>query len=86
MIPDGMLKSALFGGFEKTSVEDYLQKQLDILNQLELQAGLPLTQLQPALLQKTRIGSGYDKQSVLEYITALQQNIITLEEKLKKEE
>ncbi len=83
MASSGVLKQALFGGFDKKSVDGYLQKQLAYLNKLETQAGQPLTTLQPQLLKKTRIGSGYDKESVLTYVETIQQKIIMLEENLK---
>ncbi|MBR0484844.1 MAG: hypothetical protein IJJ69_08740 [Oscillospiraceae bacterium] len=83
MIPEGYIKNTLLGGFEKHSAEAYLQQILDRLNQLESQAGFPLTKFDKLALKKAKIGSGYDKKSVLTYILQLQEEILMLEDTIK---
>ncbi|MBE6876784.1 MAG: hypothetical protein E7496_08740 [Ruminococcus sp.] len=83
MIPEGILKSSPLGGFEKHSVESYLHEQIENLNQLEAQAGMPLTNYDDSMLKKVRFGSGYGKESVLTYITMIQQQILMLETIIK---
>ena len=83
MIPEGILKTAPFGGFEKRSVESYLHGEIEKLNRLEIQAGVPLTKYDDSVLKKVRFGSGYDKNSVLTYLTMINQQIVMLESMLK---
>jgi len=79
MFPNQVIKSAMFGGFEKNSAEACLQNTIAVLNQLELQAGLPQTELDYSALKKTKFGSGYDKQSVLNCLDLLNQKISNLQ-------
>ena len=81
---DAVLKSTLFGGFEKNSVETALTQLIAKLNALEAQAGVPLTKFDASMLKKTKIGSGYAKESVLLYTDMLSQQIFQLEVILKK--
>ena len=83
MIPEGCIRKTLFGGFEKTSAEAYLQGQIEKLNQLEAQAGMPLTKYDDSMLKKAKRHSGYDKNSVLLYAAMIQQQILMLENIIK---
>ena len=85
MIPDVSLKTSLLGGgFEKKSAEECFQKLIAHLNNLESDAGFPLTKFDSAMLKKTAFGQGYEKTSVLTYIDSLNQRILELEEIIKK--
>ena len=75
-----MLKSTLFGGFEKESSENFLKQLVTAVNQLEMQLGMPLTKFDASMLKKTKIGSGYEKSSVLNYLDFLNGRIQELEE------
>ncbi len=84
MFSSAVLKSALLGGFEKTSVENCLNQLLASVNQLEFQLGLPQTEFDSTALKKVRFGSGYDKTSVLTYIDILLTRMNELQKSLEK--
>ena len=83
MSSNGILKSALLGGFDKNSAESCVHQILDRLNQLELQTGFPLTKFDELAFKKSTFGSGYTKESVLTYIDQLQEKILMLETTIK---